>query len=96
MTLEHTVENYLVKRVKEVGGIALKGDVPGRRFLDRICIMPGGKVYFVELKRPKGGQFSAHQIETMKRLTDLGQIVIGVKNKEDVDFIMDLWEAHRL
>lgn len=86
MTLESTIEAYLVKRVEQdLGGIALKGDVKGRRFLDRICFLPGGFVKVFELKRPKGGRPSAHQIETVNRLRLMGHKVYWCKTKEEVD-----------
>lgn len=86
MVLEDSVENYFVKRVEnDLGGIALKGDVKGRRFLDRIVILPGGRTVFVELKRPKGGRFSAHQDETLARLERLGHRVARLKTKDEID-----------
>ncbi len=85
MTLESTIEDYLVKRVKALGGIILKGDVPGRVFVDRICILPGGRVVFVEVKRPKGGRREKHQTETIRRLVELGHEAVFVKTKEEVD-----------
>ena len=53
--LEKTVEAALVKRVKELGGIAYKWTSPGRTGVpDRIVMIPGGKIIFVELKSPTG------------------------------------------
>lgn len=89
MTLESTIEGHLVKRVeKEIGGIALKGAVPGRRFIDRICILPGGRVVFFELKKPKGGRRSAHQEETIERLVALGHEAVFAKTKEEIDVVL--------
>lgn len=86
MVLELAVETYFVKRVeKDLRGIALKGDVPGRRFLDRIVILPGGMTYYVELKRPKGGRLSEHQKETIRRLKDMGHDVAVLNSKQQVD-----------
>lgn len=91
MALEIAVETYFVKRVeKDLGGMALKGDVPGRRFLDRIAILPGGRTCYVELKRPKSkgrsaGRLTGHQTETIKRLRDLGHDVATLYTKEQVD-----------
>lgn len=96
MTLEVSVENYFVKRVeKDLGGFTLKGDVPGRRFLDRIAILPGGLTFYVELKRPKSkgrraGQLTEHQAETIKRLRELGHEPAVLFTKEQVDEWLDL------
>lgn len=86
--LEDTVENYLIKRVKELGGIALKGDVKGQRFLDRILIMPHGRTIWCEVKRPEGGRFSKHQEETLRRLTEMGHACARVKTKAEVDLLL--------
>lgn len=85
MVLENSIETHLVNRIKQLGGFTLKGDTPGRRFLDRICILPRGRTVYVELKKPRGGVYSAHQIETMKRLTKLGHEVAGLHTKEEID-----------
>lgn len=86
--LESSVEKYLVEQVEKLGGIALKGAVPGRRFLDRILIMPGGVTVYVECKRPKGGVVSAHQQETIDRLRKLGHVPWLVLNKGEVDSML--------
>lgn len=86
MTRESTIESYFVKRVDDEGGISLKTDkVPGRRFVDRTAWLPGGVVIVAELKRPKGGRYSAHQIETLDRLKEMGHLVWRLKNKEEID-----------
>ena len=86
MVLEFSVEKYFVKRVeRDLGGFTLKGDVKGRRFLDRIAILPGGVTVYVELKRPKGGRFSVHQHETLEKLEAMGHRVARLKTKTEVD-----------
>jgi hypothetical protein len=89
MTLESTIEAYVVKRVKELGGFSLKTDtVAGRRFVDRTCFLPLGRVVIFELKRPVGGHRRKHQIETVKRLMLLGHEVHFAKTKAVVDAIL--------
>lgn len=90
---EISVENYLVKRTEAIYGIALKGDVPGRRFLDRILIMPWSATYYVECKRPKNGRYSIHQIETMERLKAMGVKVLTLHTKEAVDDLFKVWAS---
>ena len=53
--LERTVERYLVEMVKELGGKAFKFTSPGHSGVsDRIVVLPGNRVWFVELKSPTG------------------------------------------
>lgn len=85
MTLESTIEAYLVKRVEALGGICLKGDVPGRRFLDRICVMPEGVTMYAETKRSRDAHKRKHQIETIKQLTLMGHMAGFCCTKEEVD-----------
>lgn len=86
--LENTVEDYLVDKVKALGGVALKGAVPGRRFLDRIVILPGGRTIYVECKRPIGGRHSVHQGETLERLQALSHEIARVKTRAEVDTML--------
>lgn len=88
MVSEYTIEDYLVKRVKELGGLALKAAIPGHRFLDRLVILPGGRTVYAELKRPKGGRLSAHQEEMLRRLRELGHEAWVMRTKEDVDHLL--------
>lgn len=88
MTLESTIEAYLVKRVEALGGICLKGDVKGRRFIDRICILPGGVTIYVETKRPKGGRRSKHQEATIKTLQDMGHEAGFAYTKFDIECLL--------
>lgn len=86
--LEESVEDYLVRLVKLQGGIALKGDIKGRRFLDRILVMPQGRTIYCEVKRPHGGIYSKHQTETIRRLTEMGHACARVKTKAEVDLLL--------
>jgi len=89
MTQESTIESYLVKRIVALGGFALKGAVPGRRFIDRICILPDGVTLWIECKRPCGGRRTTLQEDTIGRLLDLGHFAFFVKTKEEVDMVLD-------
>jgi len=86
MDLEVHVERHLVKRVEEAGGIQRKLEPGGQsHWPDRLVILPGGRVVFVELKRPKGGRLSAGQVEMIQRLRALGAEVATLWSKENVD-----------
>ena len=50
---EKTIEAKLVRTVKSVGGIAPKFVSPGLDGMpDRLVLLPGGKMAFVEVKAP--------------------------------------------
>lgn len=70
--LERDLERALVRAVKQHGGHCLKWVSPGASGVpDRIVLLPGGRVVFVELKRPRGGRMSALQKWWAKTLIDL-------------------------
>jgi len=83
MTLESDVENALVRRVKDMGGLCEKFTSPGRRNVpDRIVTMPGGQIIFVELKRP-GANPTKTQLRDHQRRRALGCDVRVIDNLED-------------
>lgn len=48
---ESLIEKHLVAEVKKAGGVAFKFVSPGRRSVpDRIVLLPGGRLVFVECK----------------------------------------------
>ena len=80
--LEKEIEAKLVKMIKSHGGLCLKWVCPGWSGVpDRICLLPGGLIYFVELKRPKGGRISELQRWWDQKLTDLGFFVAYVNTE---------------
>lgn len=83
--LEEAIEKRLRKMVERHGGLCLKWVCPGWTGVpDRIVLMPGGRVHFVELKRPKGGRVSAMQAWWHKRLTALGFDALYILNEADI------------
>ncbi len=82
--MERNIEAYLVKRVKALGGYAYKFVSPSNRGVaDRLVVLPG-VVWFVEVKA-EGGRLSPLQTLFIEQMKRLGQNVIVVWNKEDVD-----------
>ena len=75
--LEKEIERHLREGVKSLGGMCLKFVTPGFTGVpDRIVLMPGGKLCFVELKRP-GQQERQRQAFVQKRLRRMGFVVFS-------------------
>lgn len=86
---ESEVERYLKKQVEANGGKCWKWVSPGRIGVpDRIVIMPGGVIVFVELKAP-GNKERESQVRVQQILRDLGCVVYSsVDSKAKVDAMM--------
>ena len=83
--LEKNIEAHLVKRVKEIGGIAYKFVSPAHRGVaDRVVCLPNGVVWFVELKAP-GGRLSPLQKVFEDDMARLRQRYVCLWSKEQVD-----------
>ena len=88
---EREIEEHLRLGVKRLGGIAFKFTSPGNAGVpDRLIVLPGNRIYFVELKRP-GGEARPLQKMQIGRLRDLGCKVFVIDSKEGVDkFLNDI------
>ena len=83
--LEKDIEQKLRKMVESRGGQCLKWVCPGWSGVpDRIVLLPGGRVVFVETKRPKGGKLSELQKWWAHKLIDLGFSYETVWNDDDL------------
>lgn len=83
--LERDIERALVGMVKRRGGFCLKWVCPGWSGVpDRIILLPGGRVLFAELKRPRGGRVDPLQLWWREKLIALGFRHYIIKNKDDV------------
>ncbi|EMU80080.1 VRR-NUC domain protein [Escherichia coli MP021017.5] len=83
---ESLIEKHLVAEVKKAGGGAFKFISPGRRSVpDRIVLLPGGRIVFVECKAP-GKPPRAGQLREHGRLRALGftVVVLDSKNLEGI------------
>ena len=88
--LESNIEKYLVCRVKELGGRALKFVSPGHSGVpDRLVCLPGGRVVFVELKAP-GKKPRPLQVAAHRELENLGFEVFVIDSKQGVDDFIQL------
>lgn len=86
---ERDVERKLVNAIKASGGICPKWVAPGFDGVpDRIVLMPGGKIAFVEVKapgeKPRPLQLSRHEL-----LRRLGFKVFVLDNVEKIGGMID-------
>ena len=85
MILERDIERYLVRRAIEHGGKAYKFVSPGHvGVADRIVLLPGGVVWFVELKTATG-RLSPWQKLFAAEMRRMGMNYIVIRSKEEVD-----------
>ena len=86
---EKTIEQHLVKAVKNSGGIAPKLVSPGFDGMpDRLVLLPGGKIGFVEVKAP-GKEPRALQVARHGLLRRLGFKVYVLDAPEQIGGILD-------
>ncbi|WP_438449352.1 VRR-NUC domain-containing protein [Gorillibacterium sp. sgz5001074] len=82
---ERAIETYLRDQVRDAGGRAYKFVSPGNNGVpDRLVILPGGRIYFVELKAP-GEQPTKLQQVQHRTLQSMGCSVQVIDSKERVD-----------
>lgn len=93
---ESAIERHLVTVVRKLGGESFKFVSPGRRHVsDRIVVLSGGRIFFVELKQP-GAKPRAGQVRFHGRLSVLGCNSVVLDTKEKIDAwagIGDTWRT---
>lgn len=83
---EASIEKYLCAAVKRAGGLAPKLSPFGLTGIpDRLILLPGGALCFVELKRPDGGKLGKLQGWWAGKLTALGFRYARINTKQAVD-----------
>lgn len=86
---EKLIERKLRDEIKNLGGTALKFASPYHRGVpDRIVLMPGGKIYFVELKST-GKKPSLLQATTIEHLRALGFTVFIIDSQDKLNEFID-------
>ncbi len=82
---ESSFERFVLRLVKSCGGLALKWVSPGCTGVpDRVCFFPGGRVVFIELKRPgRVGGLSPRQQKMIARLRGLGAEVWVLRSADE-------------
>lgn len=86
---ENKLEDRSVAKVEAAGGVALKLVILGvRGWPDRTVLLPGGRLFFCEMKRRKVGVVSAQQSKWGRVLRGLGFAVYVVDSDEEFDAIL--------
>ncbi len=86
---EHDLERFTTVFIKSRGGLALKFISPGHAGVpDRLVLMPGGKMCFMELKAP-GRKPRPLQVRRIEQLRALGFKVYVVDGKEKIGEIIN-------
>lgn len=90
-TIEKDIERWLGNQLKKLGCIYMKFVSPGNDGVpDRIVVLPGGAVIFVELKDTKG-KLMANQRVQISRLRKQGALVFVVTGMFDAKlFVNDI------
>lgn len=89
---ERDIEDWLRRRIEDAGGIAFKFTSTGNDGVpDRIAILPGGQIWFIELKAVSGklSALQRWQIERMKKLGARAAVIRGMDEARN-------WWAERL
>jgi len=90
---EARIERRLKNKIKKMGGLAVKFTAPGMAGMpDRLILLPEGKVYFVELKKP-GSKLEKLQQKRARDLRKLGFEVYCLDSDQAVDnFIREVFK----
>ena len=81
---ESSVEKKLRNGIKALGGVCFKWVSPGQDGVpDRIVVMPGGRIWFVELKQQRGVLAPIQRVQ-LTRLKDLGFAVRVLYGPDEV------------
>lgn len=85
---EKTIEAKLVQAVRTKGGLAPKFTSPGFDGVpDRLILLPGGKVAFIELKAP-GKTLRPLQVRRKRQLEALGFSVYCIDRPEQIETVL--------
>lgn len=90
---EKSIERYLVEQSKQHGMLCLKYSNPNMAgYPDRVLVIPGGGVAWVELKS-KGRKPTKLQQMRIAELTAMGHRAVVIDNKSDIDGLIKTIEG---
>lgn len=83
---ERDIEARLGREVRERDGMCLKLDSSTMKGVqDRLVLLPGARVFFIETKRPEGGRLSVIQKVRRTQIRRMGFPALVVANEKDLD-----------
>lgn len=89
MPTEKVIEQKLVRAIRRMGGLAPKFVSPGLDGVpDRIALLPGGKIAFIELKAD-GKKPRPLQLRRKRQFEALGFKVYCVSGKEQIGGVLN-------
>ncbi|MBA4541962.1 VRR-NUC domain-containing protein [Thermoactinomyces daqus] len=90
---ERQIEQRLKREVEKRGGLALKFAPLGWAGApDRIVLMPGGRIAFIELKAP-GGKVRPLQQKRLSQLRALGFQTEVIASIDQIEAFLERWLA---
>jgi len=90
---ERDIEGKLGREVAARGGLCLKLDSSAKKGIqDRLVLLPGARVFFVELKRPDGGRVSVLQAVRKTQLRRMGFPALVISSAKELDELTRSWD----
>ncbi|EDV1712480.1 VRR-NUC domain-containing protein [Salmonella enterica subsp. enterica serovar Enteritidis] len=89
-TPEGRVQKYAKERLEAIGGLVRKLSYEGRSGApDLLVILPGGIIWFVEIKKDENTKPDPHQLREHERMCKRGANVFVVGSKKQVDKLIE-------
>lgn len=91
---ERDIEQWLRRQIESMGGLAFKFSSPGNDGVpDRLAVLPGGIIYFIELKTDRGRLMPIQRWQ-QDRLDALGCQVRTIRGMDEAaEFIEEVRDA---
>lgn len=87
---ERDIEGKLFDAVREAGGMCVKlNSIKGIQ--DRLVLLPGRRVFFVETKRPVGGRVSELQKVRRTQIARMGFPALVISNADELAKFIESW-----
>lgn len=95
-TPEGKIQKYAKERFEAIGGLVRKMAFEGRRAAtDLLVILPGGIIWFVEVKKDENTKPDPHQLREHERMRKRGANVFVVGSFKQVDdLIANYYSSH--